>query len=92
MPNKLPGYKINPSMDDGSVIIRRARKDWRCQGGHNGIKRTRCDEPIPKNTLYIEYIGETPLYESGTRYHPTCAQQQGLLIPDSLPQPETQTE
>jgi hypothetical protein len=68
-------------MDDGNVIIRLARKTHRCAGGHDGQKRTRCTDPINRNDLYVEYTGESPLYESGYRYHPRCAEQQGLLIP-----------
>ena len=79
MPRTIPGYQINPRMDDGNVIIRLARKTHYCSGGHDGQRRTRCNNKINPGDLYVEYTGESPLYESGYRYHPLCAKQQGLL-------------
>lgn len=77
----LVNYRITPSMDDGSVIVRRARSAHRCWGGHDGQRRTRCDAPIIKGMVYIEYIGETTAFQSGQRYHVKCAVQQGLVEP-----------
>jgi len=82
--NTIPGYLINPSMDDGTTIIRRARKQHYCAGGHDGRKRTKCAESIPAGSLYVEYVGESPLYESGYHYHAECAKQQGLLIQEDV--------
>lgn len=71
------GYQENPDMDN--VIVRRARKEHRCAGGHDGQKRTRCADPIQKGEVYIEYVGESPLYESGYHYHLDHAVEQGLI-------------
>lgn len=71
---------INPKMDDGNVVIRRARKRHGCAGGHNGTQRTVCHSPIHYGEYYVEYVGESPLYQSGQRYHADCASQQGLLV------------
>lgn len=71
---------INPKMDNGSVIIRRARKLHYCSGGHSGTMRTPCATPIRAGERYVEYVGESPLYSSGQRYHALCASQQGLLV------------
>jgi hypothetical protein len=79
MKTLLVNYRIAPSMDDGGVIVRRARKDWMCFGGHDGMKRTKCGKIIRKGDTYVEYVGETDAYSSGARYHVVCAQQQGLL-------------
>lgn len=72
-------YRINPKMDDGSVIIRKARKYHRCQGGHNGECNVACHEPIKPGSPYVEYVGESAPFHSGHRYHPACAAEQGLL-------------
>ena len=79
MKTGLVNYRINPRMDDGSVIVRRARKAHHCAGGHDGQKHTYCGRPIAKGMVYIEYLGESPAFQSGARYHSECAAQQGLL-------------
>lgn len=66
-------------MNDGSVIVRMARRAHQCHGGHDGKQRRACHVPILPNTIYIEYIGETPGYQSGARYHVDCAVEQGLV-------------
>jgi len=71
--------RVTPLFDDGSVIFRRARKDHRCDGGHDGKQRTACTLPIRKGDSYIEYLGESPAFASGNRYHYLCAMQQGLI-------------
>lgn len=76
--NALPeNYRESDDMDN--VYVRRARKEHRCAGGHNGEKRTRCEQPINRGEIYIEYVGESPLYESGYHYHLDHAVQQGLI-------------
>lgn len=62
-----------------NTIFRTARKAHRCNGGHDGTTRTRCDKPIAKGEQYVEYVGEVPLWQSGYRYHHVCAEQQGLI-------------
>ena len=79
--NTLHDWDINSAMDDGSVIVRIARKEHRCDGGHNGQTRTKCDKPIAPHSVYIEYTGESSPFTSGYRYHVYCAVQQGLLVP-----------
>jgi len=75
----LESYRIKPSMDDGSVIIRKAGKEHLCHGGHNGERHVRCTDPIKAGTTYVEYVGEVAPFQSGYRYHLACAAQQGLL-------------
>lgn len=79
MKRGLVNYRINPKMDDGSVVIRRARKNHICHGGHNGERQVHCPDPIRSGTNYVEYYGESYAYQSGARYHPQCAEQQGLV-------------
>lgn len=62
-----------------NTIFRVARKQWRCRGGHDGSRNTRCDKPIVAGSSYVEYVGETPMFQSGDRYHYECAEQQGLI-------------
>jgi len=64
---------------DGCTIVRKARKQHHCSGGHNGETRLACHKPILKGDTYIEYLGESPAFQSGYRYHVECALQQGLL-------------
>ena len=42
---------------------RTARKEHRCH---------QCGQPIARGARYIEYLGATPAYQSGERYHPAC--------------------
>jgi len=81
MKRGLVNYRITPKMDDGSVVIRRSRGVHHCFGGHDGERRTHCDAPITKGMVYIEYLGESPAFQSGARYHVKCAVQQGLVEP-----------
>jgi hypothetical protein len=78
--NTLNDYDIAPIFSGDEVIVRIARKDHRCSGGHDGHQRTNCGKPIGNGSVYIEYLGESAAYESGYRYHVDCALQQGLLI------------
>jgi hypothetical protein len=80
MKRGLVNYRITPSMNDGSVIVRKARKEHRCSG-HNGQERTSCLRPIPVGSIYIEYLGESAAYESGARYHIECAAEHERLLP-----------
>jgi hypothetical protein len=79
MKTGLVNYRIAPAMNDGSVIVRRARTAHHCSGGHDGKKPTFCDLPIAKGIVYVEYVGEAHPFQSGSRYHIGCAAQQGLL-------------
>lgn len=77
--NTIGPYRIAEDFQDGTVILRVARKKWHCHGGHDGRKRLKCELPINPGSDYVEYVGETYLYQSGQRYHIKCAAQQGLL-------------
>jgi hypothetical protein len=66
-----------------NTYFRKARKQHRCCGGHDGTKRLHCDKPILPGEHYVEYVGEVPLWQSGYRYHHECACQQGLIRPAS---------
>lgn len=90
MKTGLVNFRIAPTMDSESVIVRRAAKDWMCWGGHDGTQRTKCRfGQISKGQVYVEYIGEVPAFTSGARYHPECAAEQGLLerITPTAPKP-----
>lgn len=69
---------IKPDFKD-SVVLRIARKEHHCCGGHDGQQRTRCQEPILPGERYAEYYGASPAYQSGDRYHLLCASEQGLI-------------
>lgn len=75
----LSNYRITPGMNDGSVIVRCARKCHACDGGHDGERRTLCHELIEKGQTYIEYVGESHPFQAGSRYHLKCAREQGLI-------------
>lgn len=70
--------------DDGTIIFRTARKAHHCDGSHDHAKgrRATCLQggTISKGEPYVEYLGESPLYQNGYRYHYDCAETQGLLI------------
>lgn len=63
-----------------SAFVRKARKQHHCRGGWvDGVGRTKCERPIEKGEHYVEYLGETPLWQSGQRYHLDCARQQHFI-------------
>ena len=61
--------------------FRCARKEWSCWGGYDNKarKHTKCDVPIKRGEIYVEYCGEVAAFQSGKRYHLSCAVQQGLI-------------
>lgn len=82
-----------PTLLDGA-FLRTARKQYRCCAplrDENGrwIRRqqgampvqvpVRCHAEIRRGDRYVEYVGETPLYQSGDRYCLACARSEGLL-------------
>jgi hypothetical protein len=71
--------RIEILINDGSVLLRTARKQHFCSGGHDGTRHIHCNTPIEPRETYIEYTGETTPYHSGKRFHLECAQQQGLI-------------
>jgi len=65
-----------------ACLLRTARKPWTCVAGGCAIAPGEC---------YLEDLGETPAYSSGSRYCLTCAQTAGLAhrsdpITDALEQ------
>jgi hypothetical protein len=64
---------------NAETLIRTARKQHRCSGGHNGKDNVACNLPIMPREVYIEYMGEATPFHSGARYHIDCAKQQGLI-------------
>lgn len=58
-------------------IVRRARKRWRCHARTPGTgswsARPKCPNIIAPGEYYIEYVGETPGYQSGERICLSCA-------------------
>jgi hypothetical protein len=56
----IDGHRLIPG-----CVPRTARKEHHCWRG--------CGQPIARGERYIEYLGETPTYEGGHRYHLDCA-------------------
>ena len=71
-------YRVTEIMRE-TTFLRVARKEHRCAGGHNGQTNVPCRKPIRKGERYVESCSETPLFQSGNRYHFECAVQQGIL-------------
>lgn len=68
-------------MDVGeNCYLRTARKNWSCNA-HGRGESPNCLGTIPKGTRYIEYVGESPLYQSGYRYCLPCAR---IQLPTSV--------
>jgi len=78
------GYAVAPKMIDCGVIFRRARKEHKCDGAHDGEKIVPCllNRPIQRE-MYVEYYGETGSFRSGERMHFECAATRGLVIRES---------
>ena len=62
---------------DNVILRSRSKKRWRCSG--NGARRAAfasgCPGYIePGTTPYIEYIGETPSYQTGSHHCMPCAE------------------
>jgi hypothetical protein len=69
---------------------RTARKVWRCAGHvrEDGYAKRdaagrflRCGHVIQRGERCVEYLGESPYYESGPHYCVPCARTEGLLGP-----------
>lgn len=56
--------------EDGTVVIRTARKPHTC---------VQCGVEIEPGETYVEYLGETPAFQSGSRYCAFCAVDQGHI-------------
>lgn len=61
---------------DGVILRQRARKRWRCWGsGARTAQHTAgCSGWIEPGEAYVEYIAETPSYQSGSRHSMLCAE------------------
>lgn len=87
----LAGPKLRAEF--GEMVIRRARKQHRCRtmGSYSRHERERLrgwdGGPVPaehSGTIavgesYVEYLGESPPYESGVRYCYACSVAAGLI-------------
>jgi hypothetical protein len=89
------GCTINPTMADCTVVRRARKpwacvgrpRDAEGRplrepipGDTTGRTRyVRCGVEIPVGALYVEYLGESALYESGARYCVPCARGEGLV-------------
>ncbi len=81
MNNTAVNYRIREwALLDEIAYIRRARKQHRCSDIFS-TKREPCRRPIAKGEYYVEYVGETPSYQSGERYHLECAVAHGIVEP-----------
>ena len=50
---------------DSEFVVRRAAKSWQCA--------SLCGVTINPGDRYLEYLGEAPAYQSGSRYCAICA-------------------
>jgi hypothetical protein len=56
----------------GFLVIRQARKTWRCEASDREQHPVGCSKCIGKGRNYLEYLGEAAAYESGKRYCRRC--------------------
>lgn len=57
-------------------VERTARKHWECEGNGRGGYSPEClktSGDINPGDRYVEYLGETPAYQSGSRHCLHCA-------------------
>jgi hypothetical protein len=58
-------------------IVRIARRKWTCRGDGAVPPYTQfapaCQQTIHAGDRYLEYVGESPAYQSGTRHCWACA-------------------
>lgn len=57
---------------DPNLIVRVARKAWTCAAREHHVD---CGVTIRPGSIYVEYVGEAPAYQAGTRYSLTCARE-----------------
>lgn len=75
---KLPtGYTVSPDYDNNEVMVRRAYKPHRCDGGWNKIwnEVRKCYVPIESGAIYVTTQGKS----YGYKHHLDCAVERGLL-------------
>lgn len=70
------GTDRDPKWIDNVIVRQKARKRWRCWG--NGARSAQHAEgcPVwiePGAGLFIEYVGETSSYQTGTHHCWPCA-------------------
>lgn len=56
--------------------VRTARKEWECAGdgkAHHPNHASACPRVIHPGEDYLEYLGDAPAYQSGTRHSLACA-------------------
>jgi hypothetical protein len=62
---------------DGALVVRTARKDWRCEGdgaAHPRYSRG-CWREIRQGFRYLEVLWTAPAFASGTRVCEACARE-----------------
>lgn len=64
---------MRPALE--GAIIRRALKPHSCEGDGSSARRHApgCPGTIPAGAEHVEYVGETPAYQSGRRVAEPCA-------------------
>jgi len=70
------------SGDDDASIVRRARRAYTC-ASFDSHRSPDCQRTIAPGAFYIEWVGSTPLYQTGERYCMACAPRNcGIVIDD----------
>jgi hypothetical protein len=62
---------IEAPLDTSVALYRVARKRWACNcpgNGHENCPHDDCAQEIAPGERYVEYLGEAPAYQSGSRY------------------------
>ncbi len=65
----------------GTLLPRRARKAWPCEGNGSSAPShaPNCPATIDRGYFYIEYLGESGAYQSGSRHCIECAREFGYI-------------
>jgi hypothetical protein len=65
------------------TFARQSRAAHHCNGrlysGDTAIAGSGCQTWIAAGTIYVEFVGEAPAYQTGKRFHVACAEREGLL-------------
>lgn len=71
-------------LQEENLYLRRARKEHFCAGrifrDRHAVGWSCKGVPISRGDQYVEYVGETPTFQSGVRYHVECALREGWEI------------
>lgn len=69
------------------LVVRVAQRQWACICAVPGTPNYRPDCPgdyIEPGDMYVEYLGESGAYSSGSRYHVACALAAWQPVGDAL--------